>query len=712
MKQVLLKQGGVVVEDVPAPQVETGCVLVRTVYSCVSVGTEMSGVKASNIPLWKRALERPDQVRHVIRMLATDGLARTRDAVKSRLSLASPIGYSLAGSVIGVGDGVDDIAIGDRVGCAGAQSAHHAEIVSVPRNLIVPVPDNVDMADASTVTLGAIALQGVRRAAPTLGETFVVIGLGVIGQIAVQLLKANGLRVIGIDPDRSRIDVARAYGLDIGVHPDDSTDDDQVARLTGGVGADGVIITAASPSHDILSGAFRMSRRKGRVVLVGDVGLNIDRADIYAKELDFFVSTSYGPGRYDRNYEERGLDYPVGYVRWTENRNMQAYLGVLEDGRVKVGTLVEKRYPIEQAPTAYAALASDARRPMTVLLAYPQDQGATEPVRRIVNVSAPSRRDGAVRMALVGAGGFAKGTHLPILRSHPNDFHLRAVCTRQGHNAATVAAQYGASLSTTDYADILTDAETDAVIIATRHDRHGDMVLRALKAGKHVFVEKPLCLTEAELVDIESFYAGAGDQAPILLTGFNRRFSRYARAIVDAAALRSGPLVMSYRVNAGHIPSDHWVHGPEGGGRNLGEACHFYDLFLAIANSQPQDVSAASIRHAGGFYRTDDNFSATVQFENGALATLLYTALGAADFPKERLDVFFDGKTYSIDNFARLEVSGGKDPRISTPNPAKGHDEELLAFARAIRDGGAWPIPLWQQAAATRIALRVQSQLG
>lgn len=712
MKQVLLKQGGIVVADVPAPQVEPNCILVRTAFSCVSVGTEMSGVKASNLPLWKRVLERPDQVRRVMRMVATDGFARTRDAIQSRLAQASPIGYSLAGNVIGVGEGIEDVAICDAVACAGAQSAHHAEIVCVPRNLAVRVPEGLGLADASTVTLGAIALQGVRRASPTLGETFVVVGLGILGQIALQLLKANGVRVIGVDLDRGRLEAARLAGLDVGLHPDDGGADEQVARLTSGVGADGVIITAASTSHDILSGAFRMCRRKGRVVLVGDVGLNIDRADIYAKELDFLVSTSYGPGRYDRNYEERGLDYPVGYVRWTENRNMEAYLNVLAEGRVQVRGLLEVRYPIEQASAAYAALASDERRPMTVLLTYSQPSVETGPVHRVTNVNAAAGRSGAVRVALVGAGGFAKGTHLPILRAHPEAFHLRAVCTRQGHNAATVAAQYGAAFSSTAYADILADPETDAVIIATRHDRHGDMVLQALSAGKHVFVEKPLCLNEAELVAIERFYAEKGDDAPILLTGFNRRFSRYAQAIIAAAAQRSNPLVMTYRVNAGHISSDHWVQGPEGGGRNLGEACHFYDLFIAIAASAPERISATSIRSGSGYCRGDDNFSATIRFENGSLATLLYTALGADAFPKERIDVFFDGKVYSVDNFTRLEVSGAKGLQISTPNPAKGHDEELLAFAKAIQTGGAWPIPLWQQAAATRVALQVQSQLG
>jgi predicted dehydrogenase len=349
---------------------------------------------------------------------------------------------------------------------------------------------------------------------------------------------------------------------------------------------------------------------------------------------------------------------------------------------------------------------------MTVLLTYPLIAAETAPLTRVANVKAVAARSGAVRVALIGAGGFAKGTHLPILRAHPQDFHILAVCTRQGHNAATVAAQYGAAFSTTDYADILADADTDAVIIATRHDRHGDMVLQALKAGKHVFVEKPLCLTETELVAIEEFYARAGEGAPILLTGFNRRFSSYAQAIIAAVVRRTNPVVMIYRVNAGHLPADHWVHGAQGGGRNRGEACHFYDLFVAIANSAPEMVTAASIRHASDYYRHDDNFSATIRFANGSLATLIYTALGAESFPKEQLDVFFDGKVYTIDNFTRLGVSGAKGPQISTPNPSKGHEEEFVAFARAIRQGGEWPIPLWQQLAATRIALQVESQLG
>ncbi len=709
MKQVLLKQGGVVVEEVPAPQSAPGRVLVRTAYSCISVGTEMSGVKASDLPLWKRAIQRPDQVRRVIQMIATDGMTRTRETVRAHLAMASPIGYSLSGTVVDVGAGISDLAPGDHVACAGAQSAHHAEVVSVPRNLVVPLPEAMDLARASTVTLGAIALQGVRRAAPTLGETIVVVGLGILGQITAQLLKSNGARVIGIDPDRSRIATALAHGMDIGFHPGDVSADAEVARRTGGIGADGVIITAASPSDDILSGAFRICRRKGRVVLVGDVGLDINREDIYAKELDFLVSTSYGPGRYDRTYEEGGLDYPVGYVRWTENRNMLTYMALVADGRLALDDLIGTRYPIENAKEAYAALSESEQRPMTVLLCYPGS--ATAPTRRVPNPGARQARSGAVRIALVGAGAFAKSVHLPLLRAHPEAFALRAVCTRQGHNAVSIAGQFGAAYSTTDLDEVLADKDTDAVLITTRHSTHGDEVLRSLHAGKHVFVEKPLCLTADELAAIEAFYANGHADAPLLMTGFNRRFSRYADAIAAASSKRSNPLVMTYRVNAGFLPSDHWVHGAEGGGRNLGEACHFYDLFIALANAAPEHVSAASIRHASGYYRADDNFSAVVRFENGCLATLVYTALGADGFPKERLDVFFDGKVYSIDNFTRLEVSGAPDPQIKTLAPAKGHEEELLAFAKGLRDG-VWPIPLWQQVAATRIALQVQAQLG
>lgn len=710
MKQVLLQQGKVVVADVPAPQVEPGAVLVRTSASCISVGTELAGVKAGNLPLWKRALRRPDQVRRVIEMIRTDGLTRAHDAVRSKLIESFPIGYSLCGSVVAVGEGVTDIFAGDRVACGGAQAAHHAEFVCVPRNLAVTVPDSVTDPHAATVALGAIAIQGVRRAEPTLGETFVVIGLGIIGQLTARVLKASGVRSIGGDLDARRLEIARASGLDLVLDASGDAFEQQVARLTGGVGADAVIVTAATASEELLGEAFRMCRRKGRVVLVGDVPIQIERADIYAKEIDFRISSSYGPGRYDRAYEERGLDYPVGYVRWTENRNMEAYLSLLASGAVRVGDLIEANFSVEDAPAAYAALQSPQRTPLGVILTYPRgaDQAAAT---RFVSPSVRAGRPGALRIALAGAGGFAKSTLLPIVRNEGVHFTLHAVCSRQGHNASAVAMQFGAGTATTDYAAVLADPEIDAVMIATRHDRHASMTLQALRAGKHVFVEKPLAIRRGALDEIAKFYAAGTGEKPLLMTGFNRRFSPFAVAIAKAAAQRANPMMINCRVNAGYVPRDSWVHGPEGGGRNIGEACHFFDLFLSLIGSKATSVQARAIRPANSYYGANDNFAATIGFADGSVATLTYTALGPSEFPKERVEVFFDGRVCVIDDFKQISVNGARDPQISSARPGKGHREELIAFADAIRNGGDWPIPLWQQIEAMRIAFEVEDRI-
>ncbi|HYH80205.1 MAG TPA: zinc-binding dehydrogenase, partial [Longimicrobium sp.] len=489
MKQVMIRQGAAVVEAVPAPQPEPGSVLVRVDHSCISIGTEMSGVRSSGRSLLQRAREQPQHLRRVAGMVAEHGLKQTRELVQGKLSAAIPTGYSAAGVVVAVGDGVADVRAGDRVACAGSQHAHHAELVRVPRNLVAPLPDGLDLAAASTVTLGAIALQGVRRASPTLGETFVVIGLGILGQLTAQLLSANGCRVVGTDLDRGRIALARSLGMDHGVHPDDGADVEQVQRLTDGIGADGVIITAATPSDAVMSAAFRMCRRKGRVVLVGDVGLSLDREDFYAKELDFFISTSYGPGRYDERYEEHGLDYPVGYVRWTENRNMAEYLRLLAAGKVRVGPLVAAVHEVDDAPAAYASLQGDAK-PLMVLLRYPaRDEGDVAAPRVLNPRAAPAKGAGKVRLAVVGAGGFARGMHLPNLKGLPELFHLRGVVSRTGANAASTASQFGADWSATDFRQALDDAETDAVLIATRHHLHASMALEALATGKHVLLE-------------------------------------------------------------------------------------------------------------------------------------------------------------------------------------------------------------------------------
>jgi len=708
MKQVLVSGGAVRLEDVPAPMVEPGTVLIRMDHSCISIGTEMSGVKLTGESLWKRALRQPQHVKKVVDMVLADGLAATRRLVQERLSVELPTGYSGAGVVIEVGEGVDEFAPGDRVACAGAQCAYHAEIVRVPQNLVVRIPDSVGFDVASSVALGAIALQGIRRAQPTLGETFVVIGLGILGQITVQLLRANGCRVIGVDLDRSRLALAARHGMGWGVHPDDNDDVQQVARITGGSGADGVIVTAASPSDAVVSTAFRMCRKKARVVLVGDVGLNLQRADFYAKELDFLISTSYGPGRYDAHYEESGLDYPLAYVRWTEGRNMAEYLRLIADGALELRPLVAAVYPIDAVDAAYRSLQVGVDKPLMVLLSYPPRPDSA-PYRTALKPAVASVAGRVINIGLIGAGSFAKGMHLPNLAEMRSDFRLRAVASRTGHNATATGKRFGADYATTDYREVLADRDIDAVIVATRHDTHGRIALEALHAGKHVLLEKPLALTEDELRAIEDFYAGAKGPQPVLLTGFNRRFSPYARRIAAHVAGRSNPMILNYRMNAGYIPLDHWVHGPEGGGRNRGEACHIYDLFTFLTGAQVRDVQARAIAPTTGYYTSSDNFVATLSFADGSLATLTYTALGAPGYSKERLDLFVDGTVISLEDYRSLIIAGGKEKPFMTRTADKGQKEELLAFAQAIKGQGEWPIPLWQQLQATRISFAIDA---
>lgn len=711
MKQVVLSRAGVEIRDVPAPQVEPGTLLVRVVRSCISVGTEMSGVRASNQPLWKRAMQRPEQVRQLAQIALKHGVDAARTLVANKLAEAHPIGYSAAGRVVAVGEGVTEFAVGDRVACAGSQSAHHAEYICVPRNLCAPVPEELSDAEASTVTLGAIAIQGVRRLEPTLGEVVVVIGLGVLGQLTVQLLKSAGVRAIGIDIDRKRLDEASAVGLDVAIHPDDVDPIVQVRRLTDGQGTDGVIVTAASSSDEIISMAFQMCRRKARVVLVGDVGLDLKREDIYAKELDFRVSTSYGPGRYDRKYEEVGLDYPIGYVRWTENRNMAEYLRQIADRRVRLVGLDTAVYPIDKAADAYASLSSGGERPLFAFLDYgapatPVSDAAIARHRRLR--PAQSHK---IRLAVIGAGGFAKSTHLPLLQTLRDQFDLGAIVSRRGLDADNLARQYGAGASATDVDVVLDDATIDAVLITTRHDSHARLVEKALSQGKHVFVEKPLCLSRVELSSIEELVARLGEACPVLMTGFNRRFSPHvaqAKAVLDR---RTNPFVLNYRVNAGYIPLDHWVHTEAGGGRNIGEACHFYDLIGFLAGKSVTAINAMSIAPNTTYYARNDNFIATMTFADGSVASLTYTSQGSVDQPKEIIDIYSDGRVLQLVDFHSYSVSGAKPQTVKLSTPDKGHRAELLAFAQAVAGKADWPIPLWQQVQAMRIAFDVETAL-
>ncbi|MBC8038390.1 MAG: bi-domain-containing oxidoreductase [Rhizobiales bacterium] len=704
MKQILLKQGAPIVEIVPAPLVEPGTILVRTAVSCISVGTELSGIKMSGTPLWKKALAQPQKVRQALDMVADKGLTRTIAEIKGKAETPQPVGYSAAGTVIAVGGGVCHFAVGDRVAVAGAQCAFHAEVLRVPVNLAVAIPDGVAFDAASTVALGAIALQGIRRAKPTLGESFVVVGLGLLGQLTVQMLRANGVKAMALDPDAGRLAqavAAGALGLD-----SQQTAEAQVARLTGGVGADGVIVTAATVSDEVISIAFKMCRKKARVVLVGDVGLDLDRNDIYVKELDFLVSTSYGPGRYDARYEEEGLDYPISQVRWTENRNMAAYLDLVAAGAISLDGYLDTRFAVDDAPRAYETLKSEAR-PMLALLEYP---GSAAIFAHSLNLSpCATSCAGAIRIAVVGAGEFAVAMHLPLIQAMPDQYQLRAIVNRTGHKAASIAKRFGADVAATDFEAILSDPDIDAVLLCTRHNLHASQTLAALMAGKHVLVEKPLALNRQELAAITAFLEGTGERAPVLLCGFNRRFSPYMAPLADGLKSRSNPLIVNYRMNAGHIPSDHWVHGPEGGGRNIGEACHIYDLFTFLTDARVTSVDSRAIAPATGFYRADDNFIATIGFSDGSVAGLTYTALGNTKVSKEKMELYCDGAVYEVDDFKALSVTG-RPGGFSSKTAEKGHREELKAFAAAIRHGEQ-AVPLWQTFQAMEIAFAVEGAI-
>jgi predicted dehydrogenase len=516
------------------------------------------------------------------------------------------------------------------------------------------------------------------------------------------MLRANGVKVIALDPDPGRLAQAVASGA-MGLEPQVEADA-QVARLTGGVGADGVIVTAATSSDAVISTAFRMCRKKARVVLVGDVGLNIDRNDIYVKELDFLVSTSYGPGRYDARYEDEGLDYPISQVRWTENRNMAAYLDLLASDGVSLAGFLDSRFPVDDAPAAYTALKSD-KRPMLTLLDYPADVAPSRTVRFAPRAVA---KPGVIALAVVGAGDFAIGTHLPILQAIPQ-FRLAAIVNRTGHKAMAAAKRFGAETAMTDFDAILKDPGVDAVLLCTRHDLHAAQTLAALKAGKHVLVEKPLALNPAELAEIRQFMEQAGERAPVLMCGFNRRFSPFVTPVAKAVKARSNPLIINYRMNAGHIPGDHWVHGKEGGGRNIGEACHIYDLFTALTGARMESVSAVALAPRTNFYRADDNFVATIGFEEGSVASLTYTALGNTKYPKEKMELYSDGAVFALDDYKTLAVTGRAGGRHAK-GAEKGHREEWQVFAAAIA-AGRQPVPLWQTFQAMEIAFAVEDAI-
>ncbi len=710
MKQVLqsIRSGEVEVKDVPPPGPAPGRILVRIAASLVSPGTERMMMEFSSKSLLRKAQARPDLVRQVMGKVRKEGLLSTVDAVRNRLEQPMPLGYSCAGTVIHAGEGVDGFQPGDPVACAGAGYAVHAEYVSVPKNLAAKVPPGVDLESAAFATLGAIAMHGLRLAQPQLGETVAVIGLGLLGQITLQLLKAAGCRCVGTDLRQDRVDLALKLGAE-GATTDPEGFADQVMQITSGAGADAVLITADSRSDQPVELAARAARDRAVVVAVGAVGTKLPRKPFFEKELEFRISRSYGPGRYDPGYEEQGQDYPIGYVRWTENRNMQSFLDLAASAQLDLQSLVTHRFEVENAGQAYELIGGEEPF-LGVLIVYRDvdapPQGTIELQARPAPGSAAKAEEG-LRIGLIGAGTFATGFLLPAISKLPST-ELLGVCSGRGASARTAAERFGFGYCSSDPERILQDAQINAVVIATRHDLHCDLVVRALSLGKHVFCEKPLCLDERELERILRAYGQAGDPAPLLAVGFNRRFSPWALRLKSFLEKAGEPLLIQYRVNAGYIPPEHWVHDPrEGGGRIIGEVCHFVDFLLFLTGQLPTKVSAHAMPD-GGRYRSD-NLSATLTFADGSQGVITYSANGDTALAKERVEAFGGGRSASLDNFRSLELyqDGRRRASRSLIRQDKGYRGEWERFRQAACGESPAPFRLGELAAVSLATFRM-----
>jgi predicted dehydrogenase len=684
MRQVILHAGQVKLVDHPAPIATVGRVLVVNGASVISSGTERAAVEAGGGgSLTMRAIRNPELVRKAIEHIRERGFRDTLKLMSGATAPETALGYSCAGIVLDTG-GAANLHVGQRVACAGAGYASHAEIVSIPANLVAGVSDSVSLRAAAFTTLGAIALQGVRRAAPSLGERVVVVGAGLLGLIVIQLLCANGAQVAAIEPEDERRQLAAELGAELVATPTDAAV--AVDAWSNRMGADAVVVTASSASSEIVNDAARLLRRKGRLVIVGDVGLDFERGPIYAREADVLISTSYGPGRYDASYEEDGIDYPISYVRWTENRNMSEFLRLLAHGSVQIEQLIGLELPIDRAPEAYTAIGG-AQPPLAAVLSYDADQASgvaiPPPIRATSsNVTTGVSGAGTLRVALVGAGGFITGVHLPNLRADPG-VHIATVVTRGATTASAAARLAGGATPVTDWRVPLADSTIDLVVIGTRHNTHAEIAVAALEAGKAVFVEKPLGLTRAE-IDAVWQTSRRNDRLAI---GFNRPFAPLAERLHDKIESTSGPLHLVYRVSA-PLPLDHWLNDPfSGGGRILGEACHMFDFANWLCGT-PERVLAAALP-APEELRTVESASVTIVYANGSVATIHYSAVGAANLPKERVEVLRGGHAWILDDFKILTSFDGAEVHVEEIRRInKGHEALLGSVLAACRGKG------------------------
>jgi predicted dehydrogenase/threonine dehydrogenase-like Zn-dependent dehydrogenase len=675
MRQLLqsFKTGNTTLSEIPAPQVTTGQVLIKTSRSLVSLGTERMLVEFGKANLIQKARQQPDKVKMVLDKIKADGLMPTLETVFNKLEQPLPLGYCNVGRVIAVGKGVSDFKIGDRV----ASNGPHAEIVCVHQNLVAHIPEGVSDEEATFTVIGAIGLQGIRLLQPTFGESVVVFGLGLIGLISAQLLQANGCRVIGIDLDQSKLDLAQKYGITT-INPAAEEDPVKAVQTITIVGADGVLITASAKTDSIVSQAAQMSRKRGRIVLVGVVGLKINRGDFYEKELSFQVSCSYGPGRYDDNYEQKGQDYPIGFVRWTEKRNFEAILEALRVGQLKVDPLITEIVPLDNYQQIYGNMGKS--NAIASILSYPQEGNQES----LVKISTRTFIGSKAILGIVGAGNFTKMTLLPALKGA----NIKYIASAGGVNSTALAQKYNIENSTTDRQVILKDEEVDTLLITTRHNAHASIVVEGLMAGKHVFVEKPLCLNRKELEEISKAYNNSNCQ---LMVGFNRRFSPYVQRMKELLPNQSPKNIIT-TMNAGNVPKDVWIHDIEvGGGRIIGEAVHYMDLISYLSGSQIDSVCMNAIGKNPAM--NTDNGSILLRMKNGDQGVINYFSNGHKSYSKERVEVYCEDKTLIMDNFRTLKGYGYKGFSKKKGKQDKGHTAQFRAFINRIEEGGDSLIP-------------------
>ena len=696
MKQLQqsLKDGLTEIIDVPLPGYAAGEIRIRSRCSLISAGTERMLVNFGKANLLDKARQQPDKVRQVLQKAKTDGVQATLKAVQSKLNEPIAMGYSHVGVVDAVGTKISGFSCGDRV----VSNGSHAEIVVVPENLVARIPDNVTDEAASFTVVSAIALQGVRLAEVSLGERVAVIGLGLIGLLTAQLLRAQGCQVIGLDYDDKKLALAREFGATTVNLSSDSDAVDEAMIFSQNHGVDAVLITAATDSAEPIKAAAQMSRQRGRVILVGVADLALSRDDFYKKELSFQVSCSYGPGRYDPAYEEKGQDYPFGFVRWTEQRNFQAVLQLMADGKLDVSRLITHRFAFEEAAQAYALLNDAKASPIGIMLTYQSGEISTPEAASIQYTPVSSAYEGQLQLAFIGAGNYAKNVLIPAFKSARAG--LQSVSSRHGITAANVARQFGFAEATSDIESQIA-GPAPALIITTRHDSHAGLVLAGLKAGKHVFVEKPLCLTYEDLAEIEAFHQESAER-PILMVGFNRRFSPLIQKMKALLSQNAAPKSFIYTINAGAIPLDHWTQDSQiGGGRIIGEACHFIDLLRFLAGSRITDIVTSKME-----CQANDVAAITLSFADGSIGTIHYVANGHRSVAKERLEVFCDGKILQLDNFRKLTGFGWKNFSSQTSRSQdKGQAECARCFLDAIMKGAPEPIALEQLFEVTRFSL-------